>query len=75
MSIEMDVAAEVEQLLAGSCRPAADAADEFGLTEDEVNRIMVEAGHEVCEACGWWCEEVELDVIDDEYVCTDCRDT
>ena len=67
------VAQEVGGLLAGSCQPAYVAADEFDLTEDQVNQIMSDAGYELCETCGWWCGEDEIDVVDDEYVCADCR--
>lgn len=74
MPVDASIQIQVEGLLAGSSRPASDAADEFCLDEDQVNQIMADAGHEVCETCGWWCEEDELDVVDDEYVCEDCRE-
>ncbi len=67
-------AVEIEQLLAGSCRCASEVADDFGLDEDQVAKIMTDAGHERCETCGWWCTDDEVDIVDDEYVCTDCRE-
>lgn len=67
------VRAEIESLLAGSCRPAIDAAEAFGLDEDDVGEIMTDAGHEMCVTCGWWHEEGDIDVVGGEHVCIDCR--
>jgi hypothetical protein len=65
---------EVEIYLAGSCNTADEAAEIFGLDEDQVAAIMSECGHERCEGCGWWCEDGEIDIVDDEYICADCLD-
>lgn len=65
---------EVEGYLAGSCSAAHEAAEAFGIDEDQVAEIMRDAGHERCEHCCWWCEDGEIDIVDDEYVCTDCRE-
>lgn len=65
---------EVEAFLAGSCKTAYEAAEAFGLDEDHVGAIMTDCGHERCETCGWWCEDDEIDIVDDEYICAGCLD-
>lgn len=27
-----------------------------------------------CTTCGWWHDPDEMDLVDDEYVCIDCRE-
>lgn len=60
--------------LEGSCKPLSDVADEWGIPEETLLEMLAESGEvEQCITCGWWCASDELEVIDDEYACEDCR--
>lgn len=38
--------------------------------------ILVEQASEIflCDGCGWWCENEEMHVVNDEQRCGDCKD-
>lgn len=60
--------------LEGSCKPLSDVADDWDVPEETLLEMLAESGEvEMCTTCGWWCTSDELEVIDDEYTCEDCR--
>ena len=66
---------EVCDHFAGSCMAYTnDFEEDYGLTEDEVEEILIEADIEMCVVCGWWqysgeyCSEHDHD----EITCMDC---
>ena len=48
--------------------------EEHGISNEELEELMVDAGYERCSECEWWCETSEL--VDDESEpcpCDSCR--
>ena len=70
-----NLAQEVEQFLAGSSHSVAETVTVFDTDEERVIEIMIETEQDLCATCGWWCESHELEIVDDELVCEDCRES
>lgn len=68
--------AEVAYYFEGSCNTADayESDEDLPLSEEQVLEILREKEIELCEGCGWWHSSDELDVVDDEYRCADCRE-
>lgn len=48
--------------------------DEYKITIEDIEEIMVDAGYERCSECEWWCEVGELvDENSDVQPCESCR--
>jgi len=61
---------EIVSTLLGTCRTATDLAAEYGVEEDEIERLAAQNGIERCVTCDWWCESHEIESEE----CEDCRD-
>lgn len=60
--------------LEGTCKPLGDVADDWEVPEEKLLEILAESGEvEMCTTCGWWCATYELEIVDDEHTCEDCR--
>lgn len=65
---------DITAALEGTCMPLGDLADEWDVPEEALLEAIAEAGEvELCTTCGWWCASDELEIIDDEHTCEDCR--
>lgn len=64
----------IAEYLNGTSRCVSDAANYFGVDEDEVLAALAEEEVEECANCGWWFSTDELEVDGDgEYRCSDCH--
>jgi hypothetical protein len=71
----MPTAEDIKEYLLGTCNTDADAADVFGISEDRVLDLVIEAEIECCTCCGWWHEDWEMsDINGADLVCLDCFD-
>lgn len=64
---------EIIEYLRGTCKSESEAADAFGISEDEVLDAVVNTDEiERCDGCSWWYEKEELVEVDAENLCNDC---
>ena len=71
---DSSVIERVTAYLEGTCKSVSDAATALDLDEDDVLKAIVDGGDiELCTICGWWCEMCEMEEIDNELCCADCR--
>lgn len=72
MAVELTAAlsAEIAEHLRGTCKSAGDAAEEFGVTEDQVDAACEQHEVVLCETCDWWCEQSEMSEEDNK--CCEC---
>lgn len=61
--------------LQGTAKPVSEAAEQFGVLEDDLSEhIATEGEIELCQTCGWWCEISDLDEDENgENICIDCQ--
>jgi hypothetical protein len=70
------VADTIEYAVAGSCQIIDYEYwyDTYGVDEDRVNQILIDAEIENCVACGWWIHGHDRSDKDfDEIVCKECE--
>lgn len=72
--ITEEVKQAVISKLAGSAMGETSLCDECGVSMEDLEEIMTDAGYERCSECEWWCECGEL--LDDDsnvVACESCR--
>ncbi|MFM9270908.1 hypothetical protein ACJ7V3_11675 [Halomonas elongata] len=76
MSISEAQKAEVAYYFEGSCNSVDAFEDDpdIPLTDDQVTDILLEKEIEMCSGCGWWLHQADLEEVDGEVLCTDCRE-
>lgn len=65
-------AREVAEYLDGSSKSAAEAAEQLGLTEEEVLDLAVLGGVDNCAGCGWWSPIEEMTSDGADLLCEEC---
>lgn len=62
--------------LLGTCQSVDDGLAALGLSENEdlEEALRDECQVERCACCAWWCEYTELEEVDGEPLCEDCRE-
>jgi len=60
--------------LSGSCQSADDLAEEWEIPITAALDLIAKSEVEQCTTCGWWCDKSELEIVDDEPTCEDCRE-
>lgn len=66
---------EIIEHLNGTCKSTDEAAQAFGVEEEEVLKAIIETQQiECCTDCSWWCEFDELCDESGQYICLDCKD-
>ena len=72
---EKDKIAIAEELL-GSCGSPGPIADRYDLDPFMGDLEVVQAANDhgvyLCECCGWWCDQDEMDDREGEFWCHDC---
>jgi hypothetical protein len=68
-----ELAKRIADLAEGTCKSESELADKFEVDEDQVIEACLDFGIERCMGCGWWCESGELEEVDNEFYCGDCR--
>lgn len=60
----------------GSCNSAYDFEhdEENPISEETVLEVLIEAETELCSACSWWCHQSEMELVDGEPTCDQCRE-
>lgn len=61
--------------LSGQNHTEVELADKYGISIEDVEQIMIDAGYERCESCDYWFEASETLGDNDEplYTCKQCR--
>lgn len=66
--------ASIIKYLEGTSKSEDDAAEKFGITEERVLEIMLDANLERCPSCDYWVECGELvDEDGEDQVCDSCH--
>lgn len=75
-SVNERVIDEIVNALAGQNHTEVELADKFGMSIEDVEQVMIDAGYERCESCDYWFEASETLGDDDEplFQCKQCRD-
>lgn len=74
MMLTLEQKQEISDTANGTSLSECGLAEIFDCTDDEVLDAIVEINEiERCTTCDWWCELHELELINDEHTCEDCR--
>lgn len=65
---------EIKHYLLGTCNTDYQAAEIFGISEEEVLDAVIESEIECCSCCGWWYESYEMNDSQNgsDLICTEC---
>ncbi len=67
---------DIAEFLIGTCKAECDAVhafEEHDVTDEDVLDAIIATEIDLCALCGWWHEGFELEVVDDDLVCDECR--
>lgn len=57
----------------GSCSSISLYHEEhYNLDYEEILQVLEEGEIFLCECCGWWCDQSDMNDVHGEYHCTDC---
>lgn len=68
---------EIIEMVSGYVLGLEDAMRETGMTDTEIDELMLNNGYEACPTCGWYVELHERfpdDSDDPDDHCSNCRD-
>lgn len=66
---------DIQQYFEGSSHTLQDYLQhEPDMTEEQVEDALLEYEVEQCSTCGWWAHQSELESVDGEPTCDDCRE-
>lgn len=68
-----DIKEQLRDTLLGTCLSVEEAATQLGLdlSSQEALDLVADTDIEICDQCGWWCEQSELD---ENQRCDDCQE-
>lgn len=67
---------EFVESLRGTCRSLNEHCESYGFSEDDLTdeeTDFIDSNTFRCEVCDWWCEVDEIEDLDGQEVCTDCK--
>lgn len=62
---------ELPHALLGTCDTLEEVCEREGLHVSIAENFIATSEIERCDSCGWWCE---LNEMDEDNVCEDCRE-
>lgn len=76
MNLTDEQKAEVVRYFEGSCNLPTELEDDPDnpLTDEQVIEILLEHEVEMCCGCGWWMHQADLEEVDGDVLCENCRD-
>jgi hypothetical protein len=70
--VPQNVRDEIVEAISNTCCSGSELAELHGLTSEDIDDIMGDAGWTICQLCGWW---VEIDEVNEDDECQDCIDS